>query len=260
MRLYRSRDAFVGGVCAGIAERYDFDPIVVRILAVLLAGATLGVGVLAYIALWARLPRAPEPAAPFDIRPERAESDTRGAIDCACGLDACRGAGDEAGKLSMVARLAIAAGLMLLFLAVSMNVAPIVSGTRWWQFWPLAFLIVGLCLIVIPVRTSHEALWHAVGIVVTSASALLLPMSLGVVSWATLPCAFEHLWPLVVLACVLFALGLHRASDLLVILGGFCVAGFCLLALFAYCVPGDVATLFVTMPNGRSLRIALALG
>ncbi len=31
-QLYRSRNALVGGVCAGIAERFDVDPLVVRIL------------------------------------------------------------------------------------------------------------------------------------------------------------------------------------------------------------------------------------
>ena len=256
--LYRSRDAYIGGVCAGIAARLDFDPIVVRILAVLLAGMTVGLAVVAYMVLWVRLPLEPESTAPFDITPERAESAAHGSIDCALSLDSkCAGSRGDPERLSMVARLAIAVGLMLLFLAVAMNVAPIVSGTHWWQFWPLAFLIVGLCLIIIPVRTRFETLWHAVGIVVTSLSATLLPISLGVASWETFPYAFEHLWVFVVVALALFCLGLYNGSDVLVIAGAFCLAGFCLVALLAFSVPGDVSTLLITMPNGRAVRIAM---
>ena len=36
-QLYRSRNALVGGVCAGIAERFDVDPLVVRILFLIVA-------------------------------------------------------------------------------------------------------------------------------------------------------------------------------------------------------------------------------
>ena len=45
-RACRSRDAYLGGVCAGLAEYYDLDPIVVRILTVLITIMTLGLGVL----------------------------------------------------------------------------------------------------------------------------------------------------------------------------------------------------------------------
>ena len=50
-RLYRSRsDRMIWGVCGGLAEYFDIDPTVIRIIAVLLLLAK-GVGVLAYIIL-----------------------------------------------------------------------------------------------------------------------------------------------------------------------------------------------------------------
>jgi phage shock protein PspC (stress-responsive transcriptional regulator) len=58
-RLYRSSiNTVIGGVCGGIAEYFDIDPNVVRLIAVLLfffGGLSLWV----YIIMWIVLPRAP---------------------------------------------------------------------------------------------------------------------------------------------------------------------------------------------------------
>lgn len=256
-QLYRSRDSYVAGVCAGIAERLDFDPIVVRILAILLTIVTFGLAAIVYIALWAKLPLEPEPSAPYDVTPQQAASTTIGEVDFIdvtnFGLSK---SGDSTG-IPIVPRLVTAVVLMLLFLVVAMNVAPMVAGTHWWQFWPLALLITGLFLIVVPVLNRYEAAWHSLGIAVTSVSAMMLPMSLEVVSWDTIPYAFEHLWVLVIVAAVLFAFGFMRDSGPLMVAGALLFAIFCLVTLFAYAVPGDINALFVHMPDGRSLRIAL---
>jgi phage shock protein C len=58
-RLMRSsNDKKIAGVCAGLAEYFDLDPMIVRVvwlLAVLFAGT----GFFAYIILWIVLPLAP---------------------------------------------------------------------------------------------------------------------------------------------------------------------------------------------------------
>ncbi len=57
--------AMLGGVASGLAGRYDFDVTVVRVAAVLLAFATGGLAVPAYLLLWLLLPTAPAaPATP----------------------------------------------------------------------------------------------------------------------------------------------------------------------------------------------------
>jgi phage shock protein PspC (stress-responsive transcriptional regulator) len=56
MRLHRSvYNSRIGGVCGGIAETYDIDPIITRLIALLLLFFT-GIGLLAYIILWFILP------------------------------------------------------------------------------------------------------------------------------------------------------------------------------------------------------------
>ena len=63
-RLMRSRtDAWLGGVCGGIAARFGWDATLVRVLFVL-SLLLPGPQVLLYLALWIVIPREPEPAAP----------------------------------------------------------------------------------------------------------------------------------------------------------------------------------------------------
>lgn len=58
-RLMRSsRDKKIGGVCAGLADYFDLDPTIVRIVW-LLAIFFAGTGVLVYLILWIALPLAP---------------------------------------------------------------------------------------------------------------------------------------------------------------------------------------------------------
>jgi phage shock protein PspC (stress-responsive transcriptional regulator) len=58
-RLMRSsRDKKIGGVCAGLADYFDLDPTLVRIVW-LLAVFFAGTGLLVYVILWIALPLAP---------------------------------------------------------------------------------------------------------------------------------------------------------------------------------------------------------
>ncbi len=57
-KLHRSNeDEMIGGVCGGIAETYNMDSSLVRILFVLFA-LLGGPGILIYIVLWIALPKA----------------------------------------------------------------------------------------------------------------------------------------------------------------------------------------------------------
>lgn len=58
-RLYKSStDKKIDGVCAGIAEYFEIDPTLIRLLWVL-ATAFVGAGVLAYIVAAIVMPRKP---------------------------------------------------------------------------------------------------------------------------------------------------------------------------------------------------------
>ena len=58
-KLYRSRtNRQVAGVCAGLGQRFNVDPTLIRVLFVLLA-LFGGAGIVLYIAMWIIVPKEP---------------------------------------------------------------------------------------------------------------------------------------------------------------------------------------------------------
>lgn len=59
--MLSSKDAKIAGVCGGIAEYFDIDPTIVRLVwaaLTIVPGGIVG-GILAYILAWLIIPRAP---------------------------------------------------------------------------------------------------------------------------------------------------------------------------------------------------------
>lgn len=62
-RLYRSKnERMIAGVCGGLGEYFDIDPVIVRLLFVALV-LGVGTGVLLYLIMWIVVPEAPDGAA-----------------------------------------------------------------------------------------------------------------------------------------------------------------------------------------------------
>jgi phage shock protein PspC (stress-responsive transcriptional regulator) len=60
-RLYRSsKNKIIAGVCGGIGEYLGIDPVVVRLVWVILTLVSFGFGVLAYLIAWMIIPRNPK--------------------------------------------------------------------------------------------------------------------------------------------------------------------------------------------------------
>ena len=60
-RLYRSgKDRILGGVCGGIAEYLGVDPVIIRLLWIVLTIAAMGTGIIPYIIFWIVIPRNPK--------------------------------------------------------------------------------------------------------------------------------------------------------------------------------------------------------
>ena len=316
-QLKRSRNAYAGGVCAGIADCCDLDLVVVRIIACIVIVATCGLGLLVYLIMWAVIPLEAEGPAPVDVEPEHVESKAYGCVGCdrargrttevssaaAARLqaDLARGFPDQGhlppeppagaapaatisapagpaersavrnpleasppvatqetadqGKLSLFGRIAIAFGMLALFYLVARTGSPIVPGTQWWQFWPLSLLIAGLFLIVLPVGSTYRHAWHVGGVVLVALGGALAPVTLGILAWETWMVAFVHLWPLLVGAVGLFAVGVARSVSPLMLGGAVCFVAFVLLGLLFFQVPGVVEGVVLTMPNGRPYSI-----
>ncbi len=60
-QLFRSNNKILGGVCGGIAERFNMDPTVVRIIYLILSIISAAFpGTIVYIILWIVMPPAPK--------------------------------------------------------------------------------------------------------------------------------------------------------------------------------------------------------
>lgn len=81
-RLRRSAtESMVAGVCGGLAEYFTIDPVIVRLIFVIVT-LTSGLGLPAYLILWAVMPRAPstgagQPAGRRARRGAQVEEETR---------------------------------------------------------------------------------------------------------------------------------------------------------------------------------------
>ena len=62
-RLYKSKtNKVLGGVCGGLAEYFDVDPVLVRVIAIVLIFT--GMSIIAYLILWVVMPQRPETGHP----------------------------------------------------------------------------------------------------------------------------------------------------------------------------------------------------
>jgi len=63
-KLYRSRkDRMLGGVCGGIAQYFNVDPTIVRLIWAFITLAW-GVGLVAYLVAWLIIPEEPQEGTP----------------------------------------------------------------------------------------------------------------------------------------------------------------------------------------------------
>ena len=70
-RLYRDpEEKVLSGVCGGLAAYFDIDPVIMRIIFVVLAFITTGAAILAYLILWIAVPKAVTTAQRLEMRGE----------------------------------------------------------------------------------------------------------------------------------------------------------------------------------------------
>jgi phage shock protein C len=57
-KLYRSRtNRVIAGVCGGLGEYFDIDPVIVRLIALVVSFS--GIGIVAYLIAWLVIPLKP---------------------------------------------------------------------------------------------------------------------------------------------------------------------------------------------------------
>ncbi len=148
-RLYRSRtNRVIWGVCGGLAEYFDIDPVIIRIIAVLLIFAN-GIGILAYIIMAIIVPlEGSKAATPGDTIHENVQEMKDTATGLGEEFKSTFGTENRAREsrnrgLYILGIIIIIAGV--LFLLGSLNFF-------WWFKWqyilPLILVVVGVLVLV----------------------------------------------------------------------------------------------------------------
>lgn len=161
VRLYRSEsDRVIAGVCGGLGEYLRVDPLILRILFVVLAMVN-GIGLFIYLVLWIIVPTAAFQGGSREemMRRNVDEIGTRArelgqeARDAFQSQRARRraGAGDRLEQRAVLGgAILIAVGLLML-----MNN----FGLRWWvslaRLWPLVFIGIGLVILLNNMKDRH---------------------------------------------------------------------------------------------------------
>jgi phage shock protein C len=151
-KLYRSSsDKMIAGVCGGLGKYFSVDPVIVRLVFLLLLFLG-GSGFLLYLILWIIVPQEqPAGAAPQDVWPANAQEMAQSAQDLG------KGAGQTAGLSSGDVAQAAARNGPLIFAVILLglgswfllqNLLHIDLG----QLWPVALIVIGLALLIPALR------------------------------------------------------------------------------------------------------------
>ena len=151
-RLFRSRkDALIAGVCGGLAEYFDVDPSLVRlvfILAIFLGGA----GLVVYLVAWLIVPENPEqsPTASF-IKNQQMKEEVVGELrrmgsSLAEKFEATLE--DEDGVQRPERRSAVFVGLALIVIGAAFFIKNFLPWLNLERLWPVLLIGVGVLLLI----------------------------------------------------------------------------------------------------------------
>ncbi|MFC2072167.1 PspC domain-containing protein [Chloroflexota bacterium] len=151
-RLYRSRsDRMIWGVCGGLAKYFDIDPIIVRIIAVLLLFAN-GAGILAYIILAIVVPlESSEVTEPKDVIKENVEEmkETASHIghEIRSALAREEGTSEETARTQHRTRNVLGTILIIIGIIFLLSSFNLLWWLRWTYLWPLIIVAIGVLII-----------------------------------------------------------------------------------------------------------------
>lgn len=154
-KLYRSRrDKVIGGVAGGLADYFEIDVVIIRLLFVLLVLAGGG-GVIGYIILWIVVPMepyynsyteakpGPQPAPGADPQPEPGTGQPSGSPESDTSKNASEHHNARKNNTSIIA------GIILIVLGIVFLANHMLPWFRLYNFWP-ALLIIGGIFIIEP--------------------------------------------------------------------------------------------------------------
>lgn len=141
-QLFRSRkNRMISGVCGGIAEYFDIDPVIIRGLFIISTFAW-GTSILAYIVLWIIVPDETKAYA-YNVTPPPPQ-DTASSFD------------DE-DRAKKKENRRFAGGIILIIIGALLFLDNMVSVSVFGHFWPVALIAFGIYILLKNNNTTREA-------------------------------------------------------------------------------------------------------
>lgn len=150
-KLFRSKkDCVIGGVCGGIAEYFDVDPTLVRLLAILIFFFG-GSGIIAYIIGWIIIPQNPNGNTEDN---SENKGEIKGKIKK--GADKAdkkveENLPEERSKGNSERNRNIILGIILIIVGLvfmGTTLFPWITWIAWGTFWPVIIIVVGLVIMI----------------------------------------------------------------------------------------------------------------
>ena len=150
-KLYRSKkDCVIGGVCGGIAEYFDVDPTLIRLLAVFVFFLG-GSGIIAYIIGWIIIPQNPNGNTEDNSENKlEIEGKIKKATDKVNKKAEENLPGEESKGKSEKNRNIILGIILIIVGLVFMGTTffPWITWIAWGTFWPVIIIVVGLVIMI----------------------------------------------------------------------------------------------------------------
>ena len=147
-KLYRSsKDCMIGGVCGGIAEYFDVDSTLIRLLAVLVV-LLGGAGVVAYIIAWIVIPKNPEQESDekFEKREKIKEKIKKGAENVIEEVKEHFESKESNHNAERNRR--IWGGIIVIIIGVIFLSGSLFPWVAWGNLWPLIVIALGIIIMV----------------------------------------------------------------------------------------------------------------
>lgn len=148
-RLYRSyTDKMLGGVCGGLGEYFNIDPVIIRVLfivAVLFGGG----GILAYIILWIVIPQKPFAIPKFT---QESSNETNPNTEQSTNDNSFRNFIIEKRRMNKNSL----AGIILIFFGVLFLLDNFLPRFSFHDLWPLILIGIGIALILNARNNNYE--------------------------------------------------------------------------------------------------------
>lgn len=147
-KLYRSRkDYMIGGVCGGIAEYFEIDSTLVRLLAVL-AVLIGGGGIVAYIIAWIIIPKNPDQVSDetFEARENIKEKVKKGAKNVVEEVKEHFESEEPSYRSDKNRR--ILGGIIIVTIGLIFLLNGFFPWVGWNKLWPIILIAVGIIMMV----------------------------------------------------------------------------------------------------------------